>query len=108
MGAPPAFVGVMFAVLPTLKVAGFGVYASEDGTTSFTVMLTVTPEEVPPELVAVTLNVFVVVIALAVPEIIPVELLNAIPVGKLVGEIVYEVGTPPEYEGTIFTLFPTV
>jgi hypothetical protein len=47
----------------------------------------VTGEDVPPVLVAVILNVLVVVIALAVPEIIPVVVLKLIPVGKVVGLI---------------------
>jgi hypothetical protein len=48
------------------------------------------------------------VIALAVPEITPVLVLKLMPVGNVVGEIAYEIGVPPEFEGVIETVPPIV
>jgi hypothetical protein len=52
-----------------------------------TVILRETPPEVPPEFEAVTLNVCVEAIVLAVPEITPVAELKLNPLGKVVGEM---------------------
>tara|TARA_B100000003_G_C10916126_1_gene365304 strand:+ start:845 stop:1165 length:321 start_codon:yes stop_codon:yes gene_type:complete len=70
-----------------------GLYAMEDGAASFTRIVTVV-EALPPELLAVTVYVVAVDIAVGVPEIVPVTLLNERPAGRT-SEICQRVTAPP-------------
>ena len=80
--APPETLGFKEAIAEFL-VNTFGeLYESKLGAISFTVITTSKVVE-PPELVAVTVYDAVLEITVGVPEILPVEVLKASPVGKL-------------------------
>ena len=64
-----------------------------DGASSVTVIVTVAVA-LPPELLAVTVYVAVEVIAVGVPEIVPVDVSNDKPAGNA-GEMDHEVTAPP-------------
>ena len=64
-----------------------------DGPTSLTVMVTVAVE-LPPVLLAVTVNVVAEVTAVGVPEIAPVEVENERPEGSVL-DMDHEVTVPP-------------
>ena len=92
--APPLEVGVAVVIaLSLVRVSELGLYATEDGATSFTWMVTVAVS-LPPALLAVTVYAVEFETAVGVPEIAPVVLSNARPAGRA-GEIDQDVTVPP-------------
>lgn len=92
--APPLDVGVTVVIaLSLVRVSELGLYATEDGATSFTWMVTVAVS-LPPALLAVTVYAVEFETAVGVPEIAPVVLSNARPAGRA-GEIDQDVTVPP-------------
>lgn len=91
---PPLEVGVT-AVIPLfiVKVKELGLYDTEVGAASFTTMVNV-DEALPPELVAITVYIAEAVIAVGVPETVPVEVSKDRPDGS-VGEIDQDTTVPP-------------
>jgi hypothetical protein len=91
---PPLELGVEVVMAESfVNVNGFPLYTIEDGITSLTVMVTVAVE-LPPVLLAVTVYCAEEDTAVGVPLMVPVELENRRPAGK-VGEITHEVTAPP-------------
>ena len=92
--APPLDVGVTVVIaVPFAKLNELGLYVSDDGAASLTIIVTVAVA-LPPVLVAVTVYVADAVIAFGVPEIVPVEVSKESPAGN-VGETDHETTVPP-------------
>ena len=92
--APPLTVGVTVVMaVPLVKVNEFGLYVSDDGTTSLTTMVKVAVS-LPPVLLAVTVYVAEEVTAEGVPLIAPVVESMERPVGSD-GETDHVVTVPP-------------
>ena len=83
VAAPPPVVGVTVdIVVPLINVSELGEYVTADGAISLTTMLTVAVS-VPPVLVAVIVYDAEEVIAVGVPEIVPVEVSRDNPAGSV-------------------------
>ena len=83
VAAPPPVVGVTVdIVVPLINVSELGEYVTADGAISLTTMVTVAVS-VPPVLVAVIVYDAEEVIAVGVPEIVPVEVSRDKPAGSV-------------------------
>ena len=91
---PPLEVGVVVVIaVPFVRVNEFGLYASEEGATSLTTMVTVAVV-LPPLFVAVIVTDVEDVTAVGVPERTPVEKSKLRPAGRP-RVIPHEVTVPP-------------
>ena len=91
---PPLEVGVTEVIaVPFVRVNEFGLYASEEGATSLTVMVTVAVS-LPPVLLAVMVYEVEAVMADGVPLLAPVDESSESPVGSP-GDTDHEVMVPP-------------
>ena len=95
---PPLAVGVIVVIATfTVSVDELGLYVIEEGAASVTSMVTVAVA-LPPEFDAVTVYVAEEVIAVGVPEIVPVDTSNDKPDGSD-GETLHDVTAPPDAVG---------
>ena len=85
-----------------VSVKELGLYVMEDGAASVIVNVTVAVA-LPPELLASTVYVAVEVIAVGVPDIVPVTVSNDKPFGNE-GETDHEVTAPPDDVGVTLVM----